>query len=159
MQRRAAIADLPEARDQVHTRALRFAELRTHVYEQIRAAKRGAGDGRPARPRPFCRSGNRVRRPRPDQPPHDRVDHGRHPLAHLTAVGRPRSLPDAEIGTRLARADLRATPPAPSPRRTPCAEPRRVRRQGYALVDQEPEDALRSVVAPVRDRDGEVGAA
>ncbi|MFK4546761.1 NitT/TauT family transport system ATP-binding protein [Streptomyces tendae] len=35
--------DLPDGRDQVHTRvAPRFAELRTHVYEQIQAAKRGA---------------------------------------------------------------------------------------------------------------------
>jgi NitT/TauT family transport system ATP-binding protein len=34
--------DLPAERDQVHTRvAPRFAELRTHVYEQIQAAKRG----------------------------------------------------------------------------------------------------------------------
>ncbi|MGW3498720.1 ABC transporter ATP-binding protein [Streptomyces sp. NPDC001020] len=34
--------DLPDERDQVHTRvAPRFAELRTHVYEQIQAAKRG----------------------------------------------------------------------------------------------------------------------
>ncbi len=34
--------DLPDARDQLHTRvAPRFAELRTHVYEQIQAAKRG----------------------------------------------------------------------------------------------------------------------
>lgn len=35
--------DLPGERDQVHTRvAPRFAELRTRVYEQIQAAKRGA---------------------------------------------------------------------------------------------------------------------
>ncbi|MFE6407314.1 ABC transporter ATP-binding protein [Streptomyces sp. NPDC057837] len=35
--------DLPAERDQVHTRvAPRFAELRTRVYEQVRAAKRGA---------------------------------------------------------------------------------------------------------------------
>ncbi|MFE9169066.1 ABC transporter ATP-binding protein [Streptomyces kebangsaanensis] len=35
--------DLPDERDQVRTRvAPRFAELRTHVYEQVRAAKRGA---------------------------------------------------------------------------------------------------------------------
>jgi len=35
--------DLPAARDQLHTRAdPRFTELRTHVYEQIQAAKRGA---------------------------------------------------------------------------------------------------------------------
>ncbi|WP_404198142.1 ABC transporter ATP-binding protein [Streptomyces tauricus] len=34
--------DLPADRDQLHTRvAPRFAELRTHVYEQIQAAKRG----------------------------------------------------------------------------------------------------------------------
>jgi NitT/TauT family transport system ATP-binding protein len=36
--------DLPDTRDQVGTRAApRFTELRTHVYEQIQAAKRGAG--------------------------------------------------------------------------------------------------------------------
>jgi NitT/TauT family transport system ATP-binding protein len=36
--------DLPAERDQLHTRvAPRFAELRTHVYEQIQAAKRSAG--------------------------------------------------------------------------------------------------------------------
>ncbi|WP_127503757.1 ABC transporter ATP-binding protein [Actinoplanes solisilvae] len=35
--------DLPASRDQLHTRAdARFTELRTHVYEQIQAAKRGA---------------------------------------------------------------------------------------------------------------------
>ncbi len=35
--------DLPDERDQLHTRvAPRFAELRTHVYEQIQAAKREA---------------------------------------------------------------------------------------------------------------------
>ncbi|OAH15911.1 ABC transporter ATP-binding protein [Streptomyces jeddahensis] len=35
--------DLPAERDQLHTRvAPRFAELRTHVYEQIQAAKRGS---------------------------------------------------------------------------------------------------------------------
>ncbi|MET9592640.1 ABC transporter ATP-binding protein [Streptomyces sp. NPDC006516] len=34
--------DLPDERDQLRTRVLpRFAELRTHVYEQIQAAKRG----------------------------------------------------------------------------------------------------------------------
>ncbi|WP_405534518.1 ABC transporter ATP-binding protein [Streptomyces sp. NBC_00075] len=34
--------DLPDERDQLHTRvAPRFAELRTHVYEQIQTAKRG----------------------------------------------------------------------------------------------------------------------
>ncbi|MEU6534796.1 ABC transporter ATP-binding protein [Streptomyces sp. NPDC047000] len=39
--------DLPDERDQLHTRvAPRFADLRTHVYEQIQAAKRGAPEDR-----------------------------------------------------------------------------------------------------------------
>ncbi|MCL8014883.1 ABC transporter ATP-binding protein [Streptomyces sp. AS02] len=38
--------DLPDERDQLHTRVLpRFAELRTHVYEEIQAAKRRASGG------------------------------------------------------------------------------------------------------------------
>ncbi|MFK0171930.1 ABC transporter ATP-binding protein [Streptomyces sp. NPDC090306] len=45
--------DLPVERDQLHTRvAPRFAELRTHVYEQIQAAKRGAAARREDRPDP-----------------------------------------------------------------------------------------------------------
>jgi NitT/TauT family transport system ATP-binding protein len=37
--------DLPDNRDQLHTRsAARFTELRSHVYAQIQAAKRGAPD-------------------------------------------------------------------------------------------------------------------
>ncbi len=35
----------------------------------------------------------------------------------------------------------------------------RVRRDGYALVDQELEEGLRSLAAPIRDRDGRVAAA
>jgi len=43
--------DLPAERDQLHTRvAPRFAELRTHVYEQVQSAKRGTG------PRPVTKS-------------------------------------------------------------------------------------------------------
>ncbi|WP_416977351.1 ABC transporter ATP-binding protein [Streptomyces sp. T028] len=49
--------DLPAERDQLHTRvAPRFAELRTHVYEQIQAAKRGTPQdavGKEARGRPW----------------------------------------------------------------------------------------------------------
>ncbi|WP_217253824.1 IclR family transcriptional regulator C-terminal domain-containing protein [Streptomyces sp. AC602_WCS936] len=79
--------------------------------------------------------------------------------AHVTSVGRVilADLPDAEIEDRLGRADLR-----PHTARTLTsadalrAELRRVRRQGYSLVDQELEDGLRSVAAPVRDRDGAV---
>ena len=45
--------DLPDVRDQLTTRvAPRFAELRTHVYEQIQAAKRGAGAVRKDTPPP-----------------------------------------------------------------------------------------------------------
>ncbi|MZG13653.1 ABC transporter ATP-binding protein, partial [Streptomyces sp. SID5914] len=41
-----------DGRDQVHTRvAPRFAELRTHVYEQIQAAKRGAARAPSKEPR------------------------------------------------------------------------------------------------------------
>lgn len=82
--------------------------------------------------------------------------------AYVTSVGRVilAHLPDEEIDARLARADLRAhtarTIVAPQLLK---AELRRVRRQGYAIVDQELEEGLRSVAAPVRDRDGEVVAA
>ncbi|WP_216589731.1 IclR family transcriptional regulator domain-containing protein [Streptomyces brasiliscabiei] len=82
--------------------------------------------------------------------------------AQVTSVGRVilAHLPDEEIDARLAR-----VVPHPFTRRTLTsadrlrAELRRVRRQGYALVDQELEEGLRSVAAPVRDRDGEVVAA
>ncbi|WP_371600234.1 IclR family transcriptional regulator C-terminal domain-containing protein [Streptomyces sp. NBC_00564] len=82
--------------------------------------------------------------------------------AHVTSVGRVMlaHLPDEEIDARLARAELR-----PLTARTIVsaeslkAELLRVRRQGYAIVDQELEEGLRSVAAPVRDRDGEVVAA
>ncbi|MDW8806977.1 IclR family transcriptional regulator C-terminal domain-containing protein [Streptomyces scabiei] len=81
--------------------------------------------------------------------------------AHVTSVGRVvlAHLPDEEIDARLARADL-----VPLTRRTLTSadrlrtELRRVRRQGYAVVDQELEEGLRSVAAPVRDRHGEVVA-
>ncbi|MFL1899221.1 helix-turn-helix domain-containing protein [Streptomyces tauricus] len=82
--------------------------------------------------------------------------------AHVTSVGRVllAQLPDEEIDTRLSRADL-----IPLTARTIVSaellrtELRRVRRQGYAIVDQELEEGLRSVAVPVRDRDGEVVAA
>jgi IclR family pca regulon transcriptional regulator len=82
--------------------------------------------------------------------------------AHVTSVGRVllADLPDDEIGTRLARADLRplTSRTLVSPARL-RAELGRVRRQGYAVVDQELEEGLRSVAAPVRGRDGDVVAA
>jgi IclR family pca regulon transcriptional regulator len=82
--------------------------------------------------------------------------------AYVTSVGRVilAHLPDEDVEARLARAELKPltlrTITTPQALR---AELRRVRRQGYAVVDQELEEGLRSVAAPVRDRDGEVVAA
>lgn len=82
--------------------------------------------------------------------------------AHLTSVGRVilADLADEEIEVRLARTELRPltahTLTSPTLLR---AELRRVRRQGYAIVDQELEEGLCSIAAPVRDRDGVVVAA
>ncbi|GAB2713221.1 IclR family transcriptional regulator domain-containing protein [Streptomyces bullii] len=81
--------------------------------------------------------------------------------AHLTSVGRVllAHLPGEELDVRLARTELRPlTPRTITSQSALRAELRRVRRQGHALVDQELEEGLRSVAAPVRDRDGEVVA-
>jgi len=66
-------------------------------------------------------------------------------------------LPDAEIDAYLARADL-----APLTTRT-LVDPKAIRaavmearEQGWALVDQELEDGVRSVAAPLRAADGKV---
>ncbi|WP_405727923.1 helix-turn-helix domain-containing protein [Streptomyces sp. NBC_00028] len=82
--------------------------------------------------------------------------------AHVTSVGRVLlgHLPDDERELALTRADLRAlTPRTIVSAELLRAELDRVRGQGYAVVDQELEEGLRSVAAPVRDRDGEVVAA
>ncbi|MFF0013958.1 IclR family transcriptional regulator C-terminal domain-containing protein [Streptomyces sp. NPDC005374] len=82
--------------------------------------------------------------------------------AYVTSVGRVMlaGLPGDEMEVRLESAQL-----VPLTARTIVtadllrAELERVRRQGYALVDQELEEGLRSIAAPVRGRDGEVVAA
>jgi IclR family pca regulon transcriptional regulator len=82
--------------------------------------------------------------------------------AQVTSVGRViiAHLPDEEIDARLARIELLPlTEHSVMSAAALRAELRRVRRQGYALVDQELEEGLRSVAAPVRDRGGEVVAA
>jgi IclR family pca regulon transcriptional regulator len=82
--------------------------------------------------------------------------------AYVTSVGRVivAHLPQPEIDARLARARLDPlTPRTVTSADTLRAELTRVRRQGYAIVDQELEEGLRSVAAPVRDRDGTVVAA
>jgi len=82
--------------------------------------------------------------------------------AHATSMGRIllAALPEADLDAYLARADLRAltarTITDPGALR---AELDRIRTQGWALVDQELEEGLRSVAAPVRGRDGDVVAA
>ena len=82
--------------------------------------------------------------------------------AYAASMGRVllAGLEDAELDQRLA--ELRFEP------RTPHAiadadalrtELQRVRRQGYAVVDQELEEGLRSIAVPLRDRSGTVTAA
>ena len=82
--------------------------------------------------------------------------------AYATSMGRVllAALDDAALDAYLAGVELRPL----SPRTTTSpealrAELAKVRRQGWALVDQELEEGLRSVAAPIRDRAGSaVGA-
>ncbi|WP_346621188.1 IclR family transcriptional regulator C-terminal domain-containing protein [Blastococcus montanus] len=82
--------------------------------------------------------------------------------AYATSMGRVllAGLPDAELDAYLERAELarltdRTVTDAAELRRTLVA----VREQGYAMVDQELEEGLRSAAAPVCDRSGAVVAA
>ncbi|MFG3113731.1 IclR family transcriptional regulator C-terminal domain-containing protein [Streptomyces sp. NPDC048197] len=82
--------------------------------------------------------------------------------AYATSMGRAllAGLPPAEVSARLSLTDLR-----PFTRHTVTDEEallgivRQVRADGYALVDEELEEGLRSLAVPVRDRTGEVVAA
>ncbi|MEO3814857.1 IclR family transcriptional regulator C-terminal domain-containing protein [Sphaerisporangium sp. B11E5] len=82
--------------------------------------------------------------------------------AAVTSMGRVllAYLPDEEIERRLKEIALE---PRTSRTLTSVtalrAELRRIRSQGYAIVDQELEEGLRSAAAPVRDRGGTVVAA
>ncbi|WP_017596268.1 IclR family transcriptional regulator domain-containing protein [Nocardiopsis potens] len=82
--------------------------------------------------------------------------------ACYTSMGRVllASRPPAEIDAHLERAELpaltRHTLTDPAELR---AELDRIRDQGWAIIDQELEEGLRSVAAPIRDRDGRVIAA
>ena len=82
--------------------------------------------------------------------------------AYATSMGRVllAGLAGGELDAYLARADL-AELTAATLTRPPAlrAELDRVRRQGWAVVDQELEPGLRSVAAPIHDRAGEVVAA
>jgi IclR family pca regulon transcriptional regulator len=82
--------------------------------------------------------------------------------AYATSMGRVllAGLDDDELDSFLAGADLRRltarTVATPDVLRRELS---RVRQQGWALVDQELEEGLRSVAAPIRDRAGRVVAA
>jgi IclR family transcriptional regulator, pca regulon regulatory protein len=82
--------------------------------------------------------------------------------AYATSMGRVllAGLPDDELAVRLARTELAGLTPRTitSPARL-GEEIARVRRQGYALVDEELEVGLRSLAAPIRGRGGDVVAA
>ena len=82
--------------------------------------------------------------------------------AYATSMGRIllAGLPDEELDAYLAKVKLERltsrTVPTPAALRT---ELLRIRAQGWALVDQELEDGLRAVAAPIRDRNGRTVAA
>jgi IclR family pca regulon transcriptional regulator len=82
--------------------------------------------------------------------------------AYATSMGRVllANLPEDELEERLARIELkpltkRTVKDADALRKLLAS----VRRQGYALTDQELEEGLRSVAVPIRDSSGEVVAA
>jgi IclR family pca regulon transcriptional regulator len=82
--------------------------------------------------------------------------------AHLTSMGRVllADLPKQERAAYLARVPLeRKTPHTLTDPVALGAELDRIAAQGWAVVDQELELGLRSIAAPVRDRDGRAVAA
>jgi IclR family pca regulon transcriptional regulator len=82
--------------------------------------------------------------------------------AYATSTGRVMlaGLDDGELDAYLSRADLRQLTAGTltGPERL-AQEIRRVRRQGWVIVDQELEAGLRSIAAPVHDAQGRVIAA
>jgi IclR family pca regulon transcriptional regulator len=82
--------------------------------------------------------------------------------AYATSMGRVllAALPDAELDERLARIDVRPlTKRTVKGRDALRRELEAVRGQGYAVVDQELEEGLRSGAVPIRDASGAVVAA
>ena len=82
--------------------------------------------------------------------------------AYATSMGRVllAGLPDEELDSYLARVRLvQFTARTVSSTKALRAELLKVRAQGYAIVDQELEEGLRSVAAPIRDRADRVVAA
>jgi len=82
--------------------------------------------------------------------------------AYATSMGRVllAGLPEPDLTAYLARAEIRPlTPRAIDNADALAAELTKVRDQGWALVDQELEEGLRSIAAPVRDASGRTIAA
>jgi IclR family pca regulon transcriptional regulator len=82
--------------------------------------------------------------------------------AYATSMGRVllAGLPDDELDSYLAKVRIEPlTPRTVSSAAALRTELTRVRAQGWALVDQELEEGLRSVAAPIRDRSGRTIAA
>lgn len=82
--------------------------------------------------------------------------------AYCTSMGRVMlsGLSDGELRQRLAGAPLRTfTPRTVTDRDALAARIQAVGEQGFALVDQELEEGLRSIAVPIRGRDGRVKAA
>lgn len=82
--------------------------------------------------------------------------------AYATSMGRVliANLPGDQVGAYLERVRLdRLTDRTITSVTALGAELERVREQGYAIVDQELEEGLRSMAAPLRDRSGSVSAA
>ena len=82
--------------------------------------------------------------------------------AYATSMGRVllARLPDEELEAYLGAVELRPlSPKTVTSRDALRAALAKVREQGWALVDQELEEGLRSVAAPIRDRSGATIAA
>ena len=82
--------------------------------------------------------------------------------AYATSMGRVllAGVPDEEVDAALARADLRRLTARTITSHVALREEiARVRRQGYAIVDEELEAGLRSVAVPIHDASGAVAAA
>jgi IclR family pca regulon transcriptional regulator len=82
--------------------------------------------------------------------------------AHATSMGRVllAGLDEAELDALLSRIELRPlTARTVTDREALKQLLVRVRRQGYALTDQELEEGLRSIAVPIRDASGAVAAA
>jgi IclR family pca regulon transcriptional regulator len=81
--------------------------------------------------------------------------------AYATSMGRVllASLPPEELEARLRKIELRRlTPHTVRTKKALGGELERVREQGFAMVDQELEEGLRSAAVPIADAEGRVAA-